>query len=65
MQDRILLSFRKRLKKRGYTNIKIVKTRDVNGNCMQDRYTVYANEPLSGIRVCTERNLIDFYYLIR
>lgn len=65
MQDRILLSFRKRLKKRGYTDIHIKQARDSLGHIKRDYYVVTAREPLSGSVVRTTKSIISFNSLMR
>ncbi len=61
MQDSILLAFRKRLKKRGYTDISIVRAPSEG----KDYYRVYANEPLAGVRIIKAYPLITFSKLMR
>lgn len=62
MQCPVLLAFRKRLKKRGYTDIHIKRFKNDDG---KELYSCSAIEPLSGTRVTTVRSVIAFYYLMR
>lgn len=65
MQDRNLLSLRKRLKNRGYTEIHIKQARDSLGNKKRDFFVVTAKEPLSGSVVTTEKSVIELNCLMR
>ena len=62
MQCHILLAFRKRLKKRGYSDIHIKRFKNSDG---KELYSCSAIEPLSGTRVTTVRSVIAFNSLIR
>lgn len=59
MQPTIVISFRKRIKKRGYFNVKI-KLLKKSG-----LYLVEANEPLSGSFVSRECSLTYLYNAFR
>lgn len=58
MQDKILLALRKRLSKRGYTNIHISKEKE-------DIYKICAVEPLSKKEVETYASIIQANNLMR
>lgn len=66
MQCPVLLAFRKRLKKRGYTDIHIVRC-DKPENAVDDGeyYRVTAVEPLAGEKISKVVNVIQFHYMIR
>lgn len=51
MQNVVILAFRKRLKKRGYSNVSICKVKD------SENYLVTAIEPLAGIQVSCEYDI--------
>lgn len=53
MQNVHILAFRKRLKKRGYTNISIKKKKD------SDLYIVSAVEPLAKVDIVTSYSIYD------
>lgn len=55
MQDTIVMAFRKRLKKRGYSEISIYKRADGAA------YDVTAREPLTGAKVSGIFTLSDMY----
>ena len=63
MQDPILLAFRKRLKKRGYTNISIYQTDSITGE--KGYYRVDCNEPLANTRISAVYPLATFHKLMR
>lgn len=60
MQNKILLSFRKRLKNRGYTEISIYQSKYNPQN-----YIVRAREPLSNQFITCEYPLLKFNELMR
>lgn len=62
MQDKILLALRKRLSKRGYTNIHIYKA---TGTIEEEIYRISAVEPLAKKEVETEVSIIQANYLMR
>ena len=62
MQSHTLLSFRKRLKNRGYSDIHIKRVKNSDG---KELYSCSAIEPLSGTRVTTVRSVIGFNSLMR
>ena len=57
-----LMSFRHRLKRRGYFDIHIYKFHDLY---LHDLYLVEAREPLGGVLVSVKLTLIDMYRLMR
>lgn len=61
MQDKILLALRKRLSKRGYTNIHIYKATGT----IEEIYRISAVEPLAKKEVETEVSIIQANYLMR
>lgn len=63
MQDPILLAFRKRLKKRGYTNISIYRCMSLTGE--SGYYRVTCNEPLANTYVNVVYPLVAFHKLMR
>ena len=65
MQCPSLLAFRKRLSKRGYTNIHICQAVDSSGKRKTDFYVVSAVEPLSKTVVSAEYHVISFSFLMR
>ena len=65
MQDTVIMAFRKRLKKRGYTNISIIRCKDKTRENYKNFYTVSANEPLANQRVSVEYPLLTFSCLMR
>lgn len=56
-QNRIVMAFRKRLKKRGYSGVRIEKLPMPTGK--PERYLVQALEPLAGFGVQVEMSLHD------
>lgn len=64
-QCHALLSFRKRLAKRGYKDIHIKQARNDAGKVKPDIYVVSAVEPLSGSVVTTERSVIALNSMMR
>lgn len=65
MQNSCIGAFRKRLRKRGYTDISIVRCKDKTKKDYKNLYIVSAVEPLAHQKVFVEYHIIDFYYLIR
>lgn len=65
MQDSCIGAFRKRLRKRGYTGISIVRCKDKTKKDYKEFYIVSAFEPLAHQKVSVEYRLLDFYYLMR
>ena len=65
MQDASIMAFRKRLKKRGYTNISIVRCKDKTRENYKNFYTVTANEPLANQKIVVEYPFVAFYWLMR
>ena len=59
MQDRIITAFRKRLKKRGYTEIHIRKYYNPLKPEEKDIYQIEAREPLAN------KNIIVYYSIIQ
>lgn len=66
-QNHILLAFRKRLKKRGYTDIHIYNTYNIDENGKKDYsyYEVNAIEPLSNTRVSVTDKMDNFSKYMR
>ena len=64
MQDIVVGAFRKRLSKRGYSNISIKRDKLVSG-FKSNFYNVTAIEPLSNTLVCTKLSVIDMYSMFR
>ena len=65
MQTQSIMAFRKRLKKRGYKNISIVRCKDKTREKYKNFYTVTANEPLADQKIVVEYPLIAFDFLMR
>ena len=65
MQDSCIGAFRKRLRKRGYTDISIVRCKDKTKKDYKKFYIVSAVEPLAHQKVVVEYHIIDFYYRMR
>ena len=65
MQCPALLAFRKRLSKRGYTDIHIRQAFDVDGKIKPDRYVVTAVEPLSKTVVFVEHSVTHLRNMFR
>lgn len=59
MQKPVIMAFRKRLKKRGYTDISICKERD------SDEYVVNAAEPLAHVVVTCKYTIVAMYNSFR
>lgn len=59
-----VMAFRKRLKKRGYTDIKIEKL-PPDPEKPVDLYLVQALEPLAGMGVQVEMTLVDMYHAMK
>ena len=57
MQNHVILAFRKRLRKRGYTDISIFQVKHPLTRRFTGNYLVRAVEPLSGISVTRECSL--------
>ena len=57
MQNRVILAFRKRLRKRGYTDISVFQVKHPLTRVFTGKYLVRAVEPLSGISVTRECSL--------
>lgn len=57
MQNCIILAFRKRLKKRGYTDISVFQVKHPLTRRFTGNYLVRAVEPLSGVAVSRECTL--------
>ena len=66
-QDHILLAFRKRLRKRGYTDIHIYNTYIIDENGKKDYsfYRVDAIEPLAKTKVCVTDHLLNFQFYMK
>ena len=64
MQTQSIMAFRKRLKKRGYTNISIIRCKDKTRENYKNFYTVTANEPLANQKIVVEYPLIAFDFLM-
>ncbi len=62
MQHPVVMVFRKRLKKRGYTDVSI---KVYNRNSDIEHYIVTAVEPLSGIKVSKVCGSIFMYHSFR
>lgn len=59
-QDAILLAFRKRLKKRGYSDIHIYKSKE-----LPQHYITEAREPLAHTKVKIEDHIVNYHYKMR
>jgi len=59
MQDTVIMAFRKRLKKRGYTEISIKKIKD------SANYIVTAIEPLARLEVSIEYPIVGMHHSFR
>ena len=59
------MAFRKRLKKRGYKNISIVRCKDKTRENYKNFYIVTAIEPLADQKIVVEYPLIAFDFLMR
>lgn len=55
MQDNVVMAFRKRLKKRGYTDISI------KYNKKKDIYNIKAIEPLGHLCICVDYSITAMY----
>lgn len=65
MQNHIILAFRKRLKKRGYTDISVFQVKHPLTRRFTGNYLVRAVEPLSGVAVSRECTLEYMDYAFR
>lgn len=65
LQTQSISAFRKRLRKRGYKNISIVRCKNKTRENYKNFYTVTANEPLANQKIVVEYPLIAFDFLIR
>lgn len=57
-----VMAFRKRLKKRGYTGIHILKLPPEPEKRPYDLYLVQAVEPLAGMGVRVEMDIVDMFH---
>lgn len=68
-QETSVMSFRKRLKKRGYSEISIIRKKDKYGKKISvhgfSLYTVTACEPLTGFKVSGDFLSVDLHNKMR